>query len=521
MTMCINWFCVKLIFVAFVRAGAAFEDDSCEVDGTCGDAELIEHNEACIDKNINCPRWEYKGECKENPDFMSKNCPMSCGICGIDESIAQRKDCKDMHEKCAFWAEKSECTNNPSYMMSHCMMSCGSCSPPNREEANEINLRECEDFNEECKLWSDHGECLLNSKYMSMACRRSCGFCVNTMKEANLGASDEEIERKKTYSTMNIGVLPLIEQDDSKGRAVVVAMEKYAKDNVTNKGFANIRELCINNDERCAFWVSEEECEKNPTFMLGNCPLACKYCDMLDKFSRCAIERHDGILIPGYVKKKFEKMGELNEIMDMEFILSPTSSNPQTPWFARFNHFLSLSESQALIELGNKAGWDLREDPRSNIPRHRSHIAICDEDCDEEIKEIMDKLAHIIDMPLSNFEFALFEKYEFSESTNISHDFDTHDVWKPAGPCVFTIYICLSDVDEGGSVGFPDLNWLIIEPQVGQALWWANVMDNDPFLKNENMGYEALPVVGKDVKYTVLFRVHLNNWRDPYNHMCT
>uniref|UniRef100_A0A7S2HWW8 ShKT domain-containing protein n=1 Tax=Alexandrium andersonii TaxID=327968 RepID=A0A7S2HWW8_9DINO len=35
----------------------------------------------CFDSDHSCPGWAARGECDNNPDYMTEYCPMSCGLC--------------------------------------------------------------------------------------------------------------------------------------------------------------------------------------------------------------------------------------------------------------------------------------------------------------------------------------------------------------------------------------------------------------------------------------------------------
>ena len=36
-------------------------------------------------------------------------------------------DCADSHEKCNYWSSVGECENNPNWMLKNCEVSCNSC----------------------------------------------------------------------------------------------------------------------------------------------------------------------------------------------------------------------------------------------------------------------------------------------------------------------------------------------------------------------------------------------------------
>ena len=81
------------------------------------------------------------GQCTENPEYMAKNCPTSCGIC--------KPKCYDKDDARGGWARNGECKKNPS-ITSTCPVSCGICSSL------------CSDVHNDCPQWAAGGDCNTN-----------------------------------------------------------------------------------------------------------------------------------------------------------------------------------------------------------------------------------------------------------------------------------------------------------------------------------------------------------------------
>lgn len=114
----------------------------------------------CKDTNEYCATWAADDECKKNPGWMLKNCPVACKECD--------NKCADHEPFCNEWKKNKECTRNPEYMNIYCARSCGKCKD-----------KSCNNENDFCDAWKDKGHCKDKKYigYMKLRCRKSCGFC--------------------------------------------------------------------------------------------------------------------------------------------------------------------------------------------------------------------------------------------------------------------------------------------------------------------------------------------------------
>eukprot|EP00049_Salpingoeca_infusionum_P009691 m.164727 g.164727 ORF g.164727 m.164727 type:complete len:270 (+) comp14409_c0_seq2:407-1216(+) len=84
----------------------------------------------CKDLHDLCVWWAMPGElgisslgeCTNNPSFMRKNCPLSCGLCAVPEEPVV--PCDNLYKKCETWAESGECDKNPGWMLKNCRQAC-------------------------------------------------------------------------------------------------------------------------------------------------------------------------------------------------------------------------------------------------------------------------------------------------------------------------------------------------------------------------------------------------------------
>lgn len=78
---------------------------------------------------------------------------------------------------------------------------------------------------------------------------------------------------------------------------------------------------------------------------------------------------------------------------------------------------------------------------------------------------------------------------------------------------MYTFFLYLSDVDEGGGTRFPRLN-LTVTPAIGRALIWPSVRDDDVNVADMRTEHEALAVVAGE-KYAANFWVHMREFQRP------
>jgi len=85
-------------------------------------------------------------------------------------------------------------------------------------------------------------------------------------------------------------------------------------------------------------------------------------------------------------------------------------------------------------------------------------------------------------------------------------EFDHHDQWKPSGHVLFTILVVLQRADKGGSIGFPDLDWLVVSNEAPILVWPTSTKKGSYPQEMTNMKSEILPVIQGDL-YAIKIRV--------------
>ena len=404
----------------------------------------------------------------------------------------------------------------------------------NDEDNDENYMTSCVDMHERCSLWADSGECLLNPAYMLSACEKSCLVCVDSFmfRDDEDNEGEDLLQRAIKFSSMDVGPSLLQSSQGWNGpvednvQQVIRDMERYARNEIAKPEYDDIRAQCTNTENRCALWVSQGECDKNPGFMMKSCALACRKCHQLDIFNKCAKkdDSNPPDIHTGSIDELFES-GISNRWNDLDFkvVYHPdsdsdedTSTIASQPWLISFDTVLSDEECDHIVSLGHSLGWTTRTVvPKGEIVIGRtSASAICNiSQCttDDVLSSVFEKISSIIGVPSRNMEYIELLKYSAGESYGVHHDYMPDDFWKPAGTRAISVLLFLSEVDGGGAVGFPELDWSVVTPKKGRAVVWPNVLNSNPFTRDERMFHEALPVVS-GTKYSANIWIHQSDW---------
>lgn len=396
------------------------------------------------------------------------------GICTriVDEPPVNM--CKDSNTGCKQFAADGECEFNPTWMHPTCPNSCKLCPS-----------FACADENPHCQYWASQGECDNNPAYMHEFCLVSCGICENS--QANYD---------KTYGP---------------------------------------KPNCTDSLEECSRYVSKGMCSSSHIFMMNNCPAACDMCGALEDFNKCIGKRHP------LEKPIFKKEGQVADAivtMDLFFeglklkqntivITQPSTDSgkdaaAQTtddPYILQINNFLSGEKCDNLIEIAANIGWmestvnkldNFSASQSSTLPSRSSKSVKCEishAECQKAISEIIATLSLKTGIPATHFETGEIVHYPQGGYYSSHYNPRLSDEYKPAGPRVLTMNIILSEATNGGSFGFPELDWLLINPNSrGSLLLWPNV--DNTLQVDERMANEIMPVREGDL-YLLQMYVHL------------
>jgi len=250
------------------------------------------------------------------------------------------------------------------------------------------------------------------------------------------------------------------------------------------------------------------------------CAASCARCELLDPKIRCDKKTMNISLLdtyaPGGVSKVFDNILVQPDLAGKVEILS------RDPFMLVIRDFVTDIEGSTLIDLTAKSlkrstdqgGFDDAGVQEQVVSTGRtSSNAWCVGEC-ESHPIVVNLLRRIANLTLSdplNFESFQVLRYSLGQKYDVHHD-GSNDNHMPAGPRVFTFFLYLSDVEEGGETHFPKLN-IKVKPRKGSALLWPSVLDRDPRAVDPRTSHAALPVI-RGTKYAanvwmLVFGCHL------------
>ena len=279
---------------------------------------------------------------------------------------------------------------------------------------------------------------------------------------------------------------------------------------------------CRDTNENCKHWAEAGECENNPGFMRPNCPKSCDSCMDAEKRQKLCHRTADvkPLLQAGGVDRTFQTLlHELSPNFDVKVLSRP----PKGPWIVTIDDFLREHEIRALMEKGgHHFERSLAGDGVSAVRTSKTswcNVPFCESD--PTIKSIKRRVANATGVPLDNSEHVQVLKYETGDFYRQHHDQNAHK-HSPWGPRLYTFFLYLSDVPEGGGTRFVQLN-MTVEAKRGRALFWPSVYDSDPsatrFTSDARTTHEALTVT-KGMKFAANMWLHQFDFQNTLRAGC-
>ena len=304
---------------------------------------------------------------------------------------------------------------------------------------------------------------------------------------------------------------------------------------------------CKNHDEYCTMWAAQGRCVNDRYHdwvddMQTDCALACQSCDQLLYENRCPLDPDaPNAWDVGDLNEFFTNITTQEKYQQWEprvwsrpFAASDMRDTAESsqlgPWIVTLDNVFSEEECQRLIDIGTDKGYERSDDWGEYLPDgtyqtyyhegRTSHHTWCGSDCNEDkiSQGIMSRIAEITNIPEDNYETLQLLRYETSQKYETHHDYDSPDFHRQQGVRMLTVFLYLSDVEEGGGTNFPHLN-LTFTPKRGRVLIWPNVLNEDPHAWDPLTEHQALPVI-RGTKYAANAWVHQRNVKSAEETNC-
>mmetsp|Transcript_13192 Transcript_13192/g.20709 ORF Transcript_13192/g.20709 Transcript_13192/m.20709 type:complete len:472 (+) Transcript_13192:112-1527(+) len=435
---------------------------------------------------------------------------------------------------------------------------------------------------------------------MQFRCKYSCWKCVNFYKDRQLEVDADTVTKKKLFANMDTGkhqllpkinspydksykegVNPMTNAEFQKLASTAREMDRYARYALTDPSVPpKARERCRNEFRMCAEWASRGMCGLPPTamglsmllprddndnnnddvddnafdnragpndvlFMMNNCPLACRMCEELESFHKCAGRRHPSPSLaaarPSFRSGELHSFFEEKRVSEEDdgwaeyeplFASRPIAEEEKEggdayddPYVVVLRKFLSEEEVNHLrtMAIVLTAQMTTSDSPSRNTAYAGSARCNNDDTCNSD--DIYQRIMHRISLltnstiyHLESMEFVQFGSNTQHQTTSYQHNFQVNSLWKPAGPRVLTLFVFLSDTTSeggGGELGFPHLDWLRIRPKKGMVVLWPNVRNDNVLESDSSTAFEHLPLKkGGGSVMGAYVHVRLHNWTD-------
>jgi hypothetical protein len=122
------------------------------------------------------------------------------------------------------------------------------------------------------------------------------------------------------------------------------------------------------------------------------------------------------------------------------------------------------------------------------------------------------RMLEVTQLSYEHAEYFQVLHYEQGQFYKVHHDQQSAH-WTPQGPRLYTFFLYLSDVEEGGGTRFTDLG-ITVQPKLGRAVLWPSVKDANLRQSDRRTHHEALPVV-RGVKVAANLWQHVYDFKTP------
>lgn len=262
--------------------------------------------------------------------------------------------------------------------------------------------------------------------------------------------------------------------------------------------------------------------------MTVNCGKSCRTCALRNPKLRC--HRHKmrmaqaPALQPGDVNRLFDSF------VDKWGTKYNATVHSTSPHIVTLDNFVQDDEIEAIIGSVNhlfsrstdQGALDENGVQAQVVSTGRtSENAWCTRNCENHPKtqQLLRRISEVTQVAVPNFESLQVLRYQKGQFYRAHHDLAGDDNHKACGPRIYTFFLYLSDVEEGGATAFPKLN-ITVRPKKGSALLWPSVTSDNPTQQDPRTLHEAQPVI-KGTKFAANTWINLYDYNEPNLWGCT
>lgn len=453
--------------------------------------------------------------------------------------------CDDGNNMCEFWAANGECSKNPDYMGSVCKRSCGQCEVT-VDMAGEAVMEEAknplavaptsasgglvltvthayEDIEAVELVWLDDG--------------RASGEKEVRMFDLKYGESTQ-------LNTFLNHVFSWRSQDKELARfRVMPDRPRVELNRRMSELFAG--RACVDKNPTCVERAARGECTSSPGWMVMMCAKSCDSCHLRDPATRCARQALNmaqqptlraGDLDAAFVGAVLAHNATVHSGPRVAYPDLVPDDALDGPWVVTFDDFLSRDEADDIIasvearfsRSTDQGNVDEFGEQQKVVSQGRtSENAWCVGKCESisSTRAVIARIQNVTGVPEANYESFQVLRYMPGQFYRAHHDMSPTDNKLACGPRIYTFFLYLSDVDDGGETEFPTLRDsagtpLRIRPKKGTALWWPSVTNADPTKQDFRTRHAALPVK-QGVKFAANAWIHQYDYSEPNKWGCT
>jgi len=199
---------------------------------------------------------------------------------------------------------------------------------------------------------------------------------------------------------------------------------------------------------------------------------------------------HRGVRKPNDLKDVFSR------ILGGDFAEFSPEVISTDPWIVYFRNFLSDAEVDTITKHMFNTDFHMSQAGGNDVSKNRhSETAFCTGKCNDAdiMQTLVGRVGNITHVPSENFDFVQALRYRPGMYYRPHHDNHPTFYLSPSGCRIYTMFVYLSDVEQGGETAFPKLN-VSTPAKKGAAVLFVNTMDSDPDTTDARTTHEAITV---------------------------